>query len=60
MQEDDIHEICFFSSSSVTGFLLGSGKEKFLILFVPPILVKHKSALGTLNTINIRYKNKKC
>jgi len=59
MQEDDTHELYFFSSSSVTGSLLGSGKEKFLIPFVPPILVKHKSILGTLNTINIRYKNKK-
>lgn len=49
----------FFSSSSVTGFLLGSGKEKFVIPSVPPVLVKHKSTLGTLNTINIRYKNKK-
>lgn len=35
-------------------------KEKFVTPFVPPILVKHKSTLGTtLNTINIRYKTKK-
>ena len=60
MQEYDTHETWFFSSSSVTGFLLGSGKEKFLIPFVPPILVKYKSTLGTLNTINIRYKILKC
>lgn len=53
--------VVFFPSSSVTGFLLSSGKEKIVIPFVPPILVKHKSTLGTsLNTINIRYKNKNC
>lgn len=61
MQEVDTQETCFFFSAALwEDSFLALGKKSCLFLFMPPVLVKHKSTLGILNTINIRYKNKKC
>lgn len=49
----------FFSAALWEDSFLALGKKSCLCLFMPPVLVKHKSTLGILNTINIKYKNKK-